>query len=129
MSNASQTPGRKTFDLIERTARLGESVIQFCRLISPSPITSPLISQFVRSATSVGANYAEADEAESKRDFRHKIALCRKECRETLHWCRMMASAAPQHRTDLKLLWKESRELHLIFCKIIRSTDSKSTPE
>jgi four helix bundle protein len=113
-----------TYDLEERTAVFGENVIEFCLGITLSPITSPLITQFVKSSTSIGANYGEADEAESKSDFRHKIAICRKESKETKHWCRMMAKACPTQAKPLRMLWKESHELHLIFCKIIRTTDA-----
>ncbi len=113
-----------TYDLEERTAVFGESVIEFCLGLALNPITSPLITQFVKSSTSIGANYGEADEAESKSDFRHKIAICRKESKETKHWCRMMAKACATHAKPLRVLWKEAHELHLIFCKIIRTTDA-----
>jgi len=112
------------FDLEERTAVFGENVIEFCLALALTPITSPLITQFVKSATSMGANYGEADEAESKLDFRHKIAICRKESKETKHWCRMMAKACPTQAKPLRMHWKEAHELHLIFCKIIRTTDA-----
>jgi four helix bundle protein len=112
-----------TYDLGERTALYGETVIEFCQGLNVSPITSPLITQFVKAGTSVGANYGEADEAESKADFRHKIALCRKEAREAKHWCRMLAKAVPGEKAVIRSLWREARELHLIFCKIIRTTD------
>ena len=130
MSNA-QGPMKKTpaspapvFDLFERTAVFGENVIVFCLALPTTPITSPLITQFVKSATSLGANYGEADEAETKTDFRHKIALCRKEAKETKHWCRMLAKACATKAESLRDLWKETHELHLIFCKIIRTTDA-----
>jgi len=112
------------YDLEERTALFGESVIEFCLTLSLNPIASPLITQFVKSATSIGANYGEADEAESKSDFRHKIAICRKESKETKHWCRLMAKACASQARHLRTLWKEAHELHLIFCKIIRTTDA-----
>ncbi len=112
-----------TYDLDERTAQLGERVIEFCLPLTASPVTTPLITQFVKAATSVGANYSEADEAESKADFRHKIALCRKEARESKHWCRMLAKAMPDKKEPIRELWRETHELHLIFCKIIRTTD------
>jgi four helix bundle protein len=112
------------YDLEERTAVFGENVIEFCLGLSLNPIISPLITQFVKSSTSIGANYGEADEAESKSDFRHKIAICRKESKETKHWCRMMAKASAIHAKTLRTLWKEAHELHLIFCKIIRTTDA-----
>jgi len=86
-------------------------------------VTRPLISQLVRAATSVGANYAEADEAESKRDFRHKIGLCAKEARETQHWLRMIAAALPEQRSAAAELGREARELTLVFGAVARACD------
>ena len=113
--------GRR-FDLEERTARFGESVIIFARRVSVNPVTGPLISQLVRSATSIGANYCEADDAESKKDFRHKIGICRKEARETKYWLRMIASAEPSLKENARKLWQEAKELNLIFGAIRRSS-------
>jgi four helix bundle protein len=113
-----------SYDLEERTAGFGESIIEFCLRLNFTPISSPLINQIVRSGTSIGANYCEADEAESKPDFRHKIALCRKESRETKHWCRMLAKALPSEKPTISNLWQMANELHLIFCKIVRTTDA-----
>jgi four helix bundle protein len=81
------------FNLEERTARFGEAVVGFCKTIPIHPVTTVLITQCVRSGTSVGANYCEANDAESKRDFRHKIGICRKESKETKHWLRMIVAA------------------------------------
>src|SRR5471032_61061 len=111
------------YDLEERTALFGEAVIEFCLGVPANPVTAPVINQLVRAGTSVGANYCEADDAESKKDFRHKIALCRKEARETKYWLRMIAKAAPGHRTAARRLWSEAKELHLIFAAIVRTTD------
>ncbi|MDE1988432.1 MAG: four helix bundle protein, partial [Patescibacteria group bacterium] len=66
------------YDLEERTAMLGEEIIKFTKKISDSTINKPLISQIIKSATSIGANYCEADDAESKKDFKHKIGICKK---------------------------------------------------
>jgi len=66
------------FDLEERTARFGESVIAFAKKIPRNPVTVSLISQVVRSGTSIGANYCEADDAVSKKDFRNKIGIAKK---------------------------------------------------
>ncbi len=120
MTNDSDRP---KFDLAERNAVFGEQVIQLCLELPTTPVTSPLINQFVRAGTSVGANYSEADEAESKRDFRHKIAICRKESRESKYWCRMLSKALPDFKNQLGDLWTETHELNLIFAKIIRTTD------
>ena len=112
----------RTFDLEERTARFGEAVIAFAKAVPSGAVTLPLISQLVRSATSVGANYCEADNAESKKDFRHKISTCRKESRETKHWLRMLVAADPSLRKTAKGLWQEAKELNLIFSSIFRKT-------
>jgi hypothetical protein len=77
---ASAEPGsRKPYDLEERTARFGQAVIALAKTIPKNSVTLPLIGQLVRSGTSVGANDCEADDAESRKDFRHKIGICRKE--------------------------------------------------
>ena len=114
----------EAYYLEERTAVFGESVIELCLELSTTPVSAPLITQFVKSSTSIGANYCEADDAESKADFRHKIAICRKEARETKHWCRMLAKALPKQADALRSLWKEANALHLNFARIVRTTDA-----
>ena len=78
----------KSFDLEERTARFGESIIAFAKSVLLTEITRCLVSQLVRAGTSIGANYVEADDADSRKDFKFKIGLCRRESRETKHWLR-----------------------------------------
>ncbi|MFQ5733676.1 MAG: four helix bundle protein [Planctomycetaceae bacterium] len=123
--NDAFTDGRrdKPFDLTERTAQFGEAVIEFCRSVRQDAITRPLISQVVRSSTSVGANYCEADEAGTKKEFRYRINICTRESRESKHWLRMLARAAPQQREQSRVLWKEAHELNLIFASIFRRSD------
>ncbi len=118
-----EEPAARVFDLEERTAVFSESVIDFALDIKRNAVVSPLLTQLIRSATSVGANDCEADDAESKKDFRHKIGLCRKEARETKYWFRMVVRAAPYAREAARKLWQEANELHLIFSKIRRSCD------
>ena len=112
------------YNLEERTAKFGENVIRFCRTISLDTISKPLINQLVRSSTSIGANYMEANGASSRKDFKNKIHICKKESQETKHWLRMLASSYPNKKTEISELWKECQELTLIFQKII-STMSK----
>ena len=112
------------FDLEERTACFGEAVLGFVRKIPRSPVNDPLISQLVRSATSVGANYCEANDGVSKRDFRNKIGICRKESHETKHWLRMISSANEERKLEARELWKEAKELNLIFSRIFQSSGS-----
>lgn len=109
------------FDLEERTARFGEEIIEFVKELPKNEVTRPLITQLVRSATSIGANYCEADDAVSKKDFKHKIGICKKEARETKHFLRMMAKAVPEKVEEIRKLWMEAKELNLIFNKIYRS--------
>jgi four helix bundle protein len=125
-AEVSHTGDRK-YDLEERTAVFAERVIDFAVEVERNAATLPLITQLVRAGTSIGANYCEADDAESRKDFRHKIGLCRKEARETKYWFRMIARAAPKSKQSARPLWKEAKELHLIFCKIRRSLDRKSS--
>jgi four helix bundle protein len=117
-------PGRQ-FDLEERTASFGEAVIRFAQTIRETAVTRTLVSQLVRAATSVGANYCEANDAESKLDFRHKIAICRKESRETGHWLRMLTAAMPDSAPETRKLWQEAKEQHLIFGAVMRSAANR----
>jgi four helix bundle protein len=123
MSNPKdQMPNqRNTYDLEERTARFGEAVIELARSLVQNPINNPLVSQVVRAATSVGANYMEADGAESKKDFRHKISICKKEAKEAKHWLRMIAKANPGRQAECQQLSNEAHELTLIFSSILLS--------
>lgn len=110
----------KTYDLEERTAKFGETVIEFCNKVPRNPITDPLITQLVKCGTSVGANYCEADDAESKSDFRHKIGIVKKESREAKHFIRMIVKAVPRLEHEAKPLWQEAKELNLIFNTIYK---------
>ena len=117
---------KRVYDLENRTAVFGESVIRLCKSIQQDAITRPLIQQIVRSATSIGANYMEANGASSKKDFVNKVFICKKECQETKHWLRMLSSCVPEKRDDIRILWQECQELTLIFQKIASSARSKS---
>ena len=88
--------------------------------IPVNPVTRRLIDQVVGAGTSVGANYCEADDAVSKKDFRHKISICKREAREAKFFFRMIAKAVPELQSEARPLWQEAKELHLIFAKIYR---------
>jgi four helix bundle protein len=126
MTNESEAmPADRIYDLAERTACFSESIIRFARSIRRDAVTMPLISQLVRSATSIGANYLEADEAGTKREFNYRVSVCRREARETQYWLRMLVSASPDHASNARALWKEARELVLILAAIHRKATSK----
>lgn len=107
------------YDLEERTAKFGEAVIESAKKIPQNPITIPLISQLIKAATSVGANYCEADDACSKKDFVNKISLCKKESRESKHWLRMIANTVYALKDEAGKHLNEAQELNLIFAAII----------
>lgn len=119
-SNETRNSKSKTFDLEERTAKFGEQVISFCKAMPLNEITRPLVNQLIRSATSIGANYMEANGADSKNDFRAKISICKKESKETMHWLRMTWYAEADKIVEAKRLWQEAKELSLIFGAINR---------
>lgn len=127
MNERAKEPRLSGYDLEERTAVFGEHVIVYAQSLPETPVTRPLISQIVRSATSVGANYVEADDAVSRKEFVLKINTCRKEARETKHWLRMIAKAIPDKRDQAKPIWQEAHELHLIFSKIRQNTLNKKS--
>ena len=95
-------PAARVYDLEERTARFGETVILFAKKIPWSPVNNRLIDQLVGAGTSVGANYCEADDGVSKADFKHRIGTCRKEARETKFFLRMVATAEPKLKPEAR---------------------------
>lgn len=109
------------YDLEERVGKFGEDIIEFAKKVTLNNITSPLVRQLVRSGTSIGANYLEANEASSKKDFKNKIYIAKKESNETKHWLRMISKAAPETGNEAKILWQEAHELTLIFGKIVQT--------
>lgn len=112
----------KKYDLIERTTEFGKKVVILAKQIPKNVVTLPLISQFVRAGTSVGANYREADDAESRNDFNHKIGISKKEARETMYWLEIISTACGEMKDKTMVLWGEAKELNLIFNAILHKS-------
>ena len=112
------------YDLEERTTLFSEAVIDLCKFWIKNEISLPIINQLIRSATSIGANYFEANGASSKRDFKSKIFICKKEARETQYWLRLILKTTnnPGQIEKCKKLFQEAKELTLIFSKIAINT-------
>ncbi len=117
---------KKIYDLEDRTSKFGMNTIIFVKKIPHNLVDNIFISQLVRSATSIGANYCEADCAESRKDFEHKIAICKKESKETKHWLKMISTSNPNLKEEIKPFLKEVIELNLIFSAIINSSRSNN---
>lgn len=120
------TQTTKKYDLENRTVIFSENIISFCRNIQQDTITRPLVSQLVRSATSVGANYCEANGASSKKDFKNKIYICKKEAKETKYWLQIISKAVPEISEIAKKHWQEAQELTLIFSKITQTIENQT---
>lgn len=101
--------------LEERTLGFAVDVIAFCRTLPKSPENKITCSQLIRSASSIGANYAEANNASSKLDFRNKIYIVKKEAAETRYWLKLIAKT---NNIDVNNLLDEVTQLILIFQKV-----------
>jgi four helix bundle protein len=112
----------KTYDLEERVAKFGETVVQFAKRVRRHPANDRLVNQLVGAATSVGANYLEATEGVSMKDFRFPIARSKKEAKETKFFLRMIVASEPDLAATARPLYREAHELHLIFAAIHRKT-------
>lgn len=113
---------RHAFDLEERTALFGEAIVRFVKKIPRGPDNDRLIDQLVGCGTSIGANYCEANEGLSRKDFHCSVGRCRKESKETKFFLRMIAASEPSVAPDARQLFREAKELHLIFCAMYRNS-------
>ncbi len=116
----SPSPAGKPYDLEDRTGLFGEEIVRFAKKIPRGPVNDRLIDQLVGAGTSVGANYAEASETVSRKDFKYAVSRCVKEAKETRFFLRMIAAAEPQLAVEARKLYRECRELHLIFASMYR---------
>jgi len=98
-------------------------------MIPKDVVTLPIIGQLVKSGTSVGANYCEADCAETRKDFEHKLGICKKESKETKHWLRVLITTTPELKDRATELMKETNELTLIFVAIIKKSKANKIKE
>jgi four helix bundle protein len=118
------------YDLEDRTTKYAIQVVNFCKKLTKNYVSVPLVTQLVRSSTSLGANYAEANRAASKKDFMNKIYICKKEAKESKYWIHVIAETHGEYKDECRELWKETHELLMIFSKITKSSkNSKITNE
>jgi len=113
------------FELERRTKVFALKVVGFVASLPKSRVADVLGDQLLNAGTSVGANYREANRAESRRDFIHKIALVTKEAAETQYWCELFEGADLGDSEIRRELLKESSELVAIFTTIGKTTKSR----
>jgi four helix bundle protein len=113
------------FELENRTKQFAVRVIRFVADLPRSKICDVVGYQLLESGTSVGANYREANRAESRADFAHKIGIVEKEAAETQYWLELCDECSIGNCEELKFLLKESGELLAIFSAIGKKTKPK----
>lgn len=94
-------------------------VVLCCKTLPSDTTTKIIISQLLRSSTSVGANYEEASESETIKDLIHKLAIAKKEAKESIYWLDLLQSIVPNSQLKTEPLIQESRELVKILASII----------
>jgi four helix bundle protein len=107
------------FDLEERTLEYAKKIIMLCKNIPFNNINNELISQLVRASGSVGANYREANDALSKKDFVYRIKISRKEAKESHYWLMLLKEANSKVQDEIDELSNEAIELKKIFSSIV----------
>ena len=118
-----ETQKPKQYDLEERTMNFAKRVIGFVGSIPQSIPNVEIIKQVVRSSGSIGANYIEANEALSKKDFAMRVKICRKEAKESRYWLQLIEVDNEDHEESRKALVNEATELMNIFGAIIRKME------
>jgi len=112
---AQSSPEKHPWDLEERTAVFGERIVGFSKKIPRDPSNNRLIDQLVGAGTSVGANYCEASQAVSKKDFKNIVSRCVKEAKESKFFLRMVVASEPHLADEARPLYREAHELLCIF--------------
>ena len=112
----------KKYDLEERTLEFGKNIIRLCKSLPGNTVNFRLIDQVVRSGTSIGANYREANETVTKKDFKFKISLCLRESKETIYWLELIKEANLDFQERINKLLQETKELVKIFAAILEKS-------
>jgi four helix bundle protein len=124
----SEGSNPKHYDLEERTYTFAKEVALFCRRLSKNLSNVEYKRQLIRSAGSVGANYIEANESLSKKDFVMRIKICRKESKESAYWLRLIRDTnGDELRDESSTLFDEAIQLKKIFSSIVEKTKERAT--
>lgn len=115
----------KNYDLEERTMKFSKNIIILWKKIPFNMVNKRLVDQLLRSATSIGANYREANECDTKKDFKNKIRISKKEARETIYWLELLIDANLNMKEEMLLLLDESKQLMKILASIYLKTIDK----
>ncbi len=115
----------KPFDLEERTYKYAKDVFSFVNSCPKTVVNTEIIRQLIRSAGSIGANYIEAREALSKKDFALRVKISRKETKESGYWLRLLEIKSADDEKSRQGLLSETNELLRIFASIVEKTKER----
>lgn len=118
----SQNQNTKIFDLEKRTFQFAYNVRYYIKKVPKSLLVIDDLKQLLRSSASVGANYIEANECLSRKDFRMRVMICRKEIKESIYWLKLIEVEDEMLLNGRKELITEATELMKIFGAIIEKT-------
>lgn len=114
--------GEKGYDLEEKTFQFAQDCRLTIKGLKKNVVNISDCKQLIRSSGSVGANYIEANESLSKKDFIYRIKVCRKEAKESVYWLRLLSTSKTNHDSEIKKLKNEATELKKIFSAIINNS-------
>lgn len=106
------------FDLEDRTLEFGKQIIGLCSTLPKNNVNFKLADQLIRSGTSIGANYREANETDTKKDFKNRVRIAKKEAKETVYWLELVLEANPSFTERIDKLLDESGQLVKILAAI-----------
>ena len=112
-------------ELEKRTKQFALQVINLINQLPPNRVSSVLAHQVLKNGTSIGANYREANRAQSKEDFIHKLAICEKEAAETEYWFELISEAKLAEAELVNSVINETRQLLAIFVASGRTAEKR----
>ncbi len=112
----------RQYDLEDRTLKFAKRVMGFVGAVRPTVANIEITKQLVRSSGSIGANYIEANEALSKKDFTLRVKICRKEAKETRYWLQLIETDGEELEKGRLSLFNEATEITKIFGAIVEKT-------
>ena len=113
----------KKYDLEDRTLRFAKACIDLCKLLVKDAVNIELLSQFIRSSGSVGANYREANDSTTKKDFYYRIGICRREAKESKYWLELILHSNQKLSDKVEPLVDEALQLARIFASIVKGNN------
>ncbi len=115
------------YNLEERTLLFAKEIVRLCKKLPNNTVNFKLADQLIRSASSIGANYREANDSVGKNDFLHRLKIARKEAKETTFWLELLSEANSELKESINQLIDESYQLRNILSAIIKNVENKKS--